>query len=216
MSLKDRASLDVEATQQLVDWCREQFTTQPTAFDAEAAIARRLGAQKSGGAIDVNLGTGVGYSVLEAVAAFKRASNRDIPYEIAPRRDGVRIAKSGDELIRGEQLGARKRLQISRFHGDLGKTLGALKIGDLGAQRLDLAQFLRFFLLQFLYVLPRLTHRDFGLVTTGRRRREKQAQEKHCDADHTINSSSPALLTMSVEADQASRYRSRRRALRDE
>ena len=40
------------------------------------------------GAIDVNLGTGRGYSVLEAVAAFKRASNRDIPYEVAPRRDG--------------------------------------------------------------------------------------------------------------------------------
>jgi UDP-glucose 4-epimerase len=39
-------------------------------------------------ALDINLGTGAGYSVLEAVAAFKRASNRDIPYEIAPRRDG--------------------------------------------------------------------------------------------------------------------------------
>ncbi len=41
-----------------------------------------------GDALDINLGTGAGYSVLEAVAAFKRASNRDIPYEIAPRRDG--------------------------------------------------------------------------------------------------------------------------------
>jgi len=40
------------------------------------------------GIVDVNLGTGVGYSVLEAIAAFKRASNRDIPFEIAPRRDG--------------------------------------------------------------------------------------------------------------------------------
>ncbi len=40
------------------------------------------------GAIDVNLGAGKGYSVLESVAAFKRASNRDIPYEIAPRREG--------------------------------------------------------------------------------------------------------------------------------
>jgi len=41
-----------------------------------------------GGATDINLGTGVGYSVLEAISAFKRASNRDIPYEVAPRRDG--------------------------------------------------------------------------------------------------------------------------------
>ena len=37
---------------------------------------------------DINLGTGVGYSVLESVAAFKRASNRDIPYKIVERREG--------------------------------------------------------------------------------------------------------------------------------
>ena len=47
-----------------------------------------LAAEKTPGAVDINLGTGRGYSVLEAVAAFKRASNRDIPYEIRPRRDG--------------------------------------------------------------------------------------------------------------------------------
>lgn len=53
-----------------------------------AAALSYLRQQETGCAIDVNLGTGVGYSVLEAVAAFKRASNRDIPYEIVPRRDG--------------------------------------------------------------------------------------------------------------------------------
>ncbi|GJL94623.1 MAG: UDP-glucose 4-epimerase GalE [Hyphococcus sp.] len=47
-----------------------------------------LFAREENGAIDVNLGTGAGVSVLEAVAAFKRASNKDIPYQIAPRRDG--------------------------------------------------------------------------------------------------------------------------------
>jgi UDP-glucose 4-epimerase len=36
----------------------------------------------------VNLGTGRGYSVLEVIAAYKRASNRDLAYEIAPRRAG--------------------------------------------------------------------------------------------------------------------------------
>ncbi len=35
-----------------------------------------------------NLGTGRGYSVLEMVQAFARASGRDIPYEILPRRHG--------------------------------------------------------------------------------------------------------------------------------
>ncbi|WP_428408281.1 UDP-glucose 4-epimerase GalE [Hyphococcus sp.] len=53
-----------------------------------AAALDYLGKLKEGGATDINLGTGVGYSVLEAVSAFKRASNRDIPYEIAPRRGG--------------------------------------------------------------------------------------------------------------------------------
>jgi len=47
-----------------------------------------LAKKPSGGAENINLGTGVGYSVLEAVAAFKRASNRDIPFKIEPRRDG--------------------------------------------------------------------------------------------------------------------------------
>ncbi|MBN9672255.1 UDP-glucose 4-epimerase GalE [Roseibium aggregatum] len=36
----------------------------------------------------VNLGTGTGYSVLEMVRAFERASNKEIRYSFAPRRDG--------------------------------------------------------------------------------------------------------------------------------
>ncbi|MEO1135438.1 MAG: UDP-glucose 4-epimerase GalE [Pseudomonadota bacterium] len=47
-----------------------------------------LTSQKTGGAHNINLGTGEGHSVLEAIAAFKRASNCDIPFEFAPRRDG--------------------------------------------------------------------------------------------------------------------------------
>ena len=36
----------------------------------------------------VNLGTGRGYSVLEVIAAYKRACNRDLPYTITDRRPG--------------------------------------------------------------------------------------------------------------------------------
>ncbi|PQA86536.1 UDP-glucose 4-epimerase GalE [Hyphococcus luteus] len=53
-----------------------------------AAALNYLATCAEGCALDVNLGTGTGYSVLEAINAFKRASNRDIPYAIAPRRDG--------------------------------------------------------------------------------------------------------------------------------
>ena len=36
----------------------------------------------------INLGTGVGYSVLDMVKAFSKACGKDIPYEIQPRREG--------------------------------------------------------------------------------------------------------------------------------
>ncbi|GAB7522568.1 UDP-glucose 4-epimerase GalE [Paraburkholderia sp. 2C] len=36
----------------------------------------------------VNLGTGQGYSVLDVVHSFEKASGRKVPYEIAPRRPG--------------------------------------------------------------------------------------------------------------------------------
>lgn len=35
-----------------------------------------------------NLGTGVGYSVLEVIQAFEKACNKSLPYKIAPRREG--------------------------------------------------------------------------------------------------------------------------------
>ncbi|MCU4652382.1 UDP-glucose 4-epimerase GalE [Roseibacterium sp. SDUM158016] len=46
----------------------------------------------------VNLGTGRGYSVLEVIAAYKRASNRDLPFDIVDRRPGdvpIYVASAG-------------------------------------------------------------------------------------------------------------------------
>ena len=43
---------------------------------------------RQGGVFPVNLGTGRGYSVLEVVAAFERASGRAVPYRIVDRRPG--------------------------------------------------------------------------------------------------------------------------------
>lgn len=36
----------------------------------------------------INLGTGIGYSVLDMVKAFSKACGKEIPYEIKPRREG--------------------------------------------------------------------------------------------------------------------------------
>jgi UDP-glucose 4-epimerase len=47
-----------------------------------------LAAQAGPVARDINLGTGRGYSVLEAVDAFSRAAGRPIPHVFAPRRPG--------------------------------------------------------------------------------------------------------------------------------
>ncbi|MEL7486064.1 MAG: UDP-glucose 4-epimerase GalE [Pseudomonadota bacterium] len=55
------------------------------------------------GAVDINLGAGKGYSVLEAVAAFKRASNREIPFDVVPRRPGD-IAEIYAKPERAEKL----------------------------------------------------------------------------------------------------------------
>lgn len=44
--------------------------------------------QTQSGCLTVNLGTGVGYSVLDMVRAFEQASGRPVPYKIGPRRPG--------------------------------------------------------------------------------------------------------------------------------
>ena len=44
--------------------------------------------QKQSECLIVNLGTGVGYSVLEMVHAFEQASGQPVPYQVAPRRSG--------------------------------------------------------------------------------------------------------------------------------
>jgi len=38
--------------------------------------------------LTVNLGTGNGYSVLDIVRAFEKASGKPVPYKVAPRRLG--------------------------------------------------------------------------------------------------------------------------------
>ncbi|MDR3207604.1 MAG: UDP-glucose 4-epimerase GalE [Oscillospiraceae bacterium] len=57
------------------------------------------------GAEAVNLGTGTGYSVLEIVAAFERASGLKIPYIVAPRRAGDIAVMSADPAKAERLLG---------------------------------------------------------------------------------------------------------------
>jgi len=66
----------------------------------------------------VNLGTGRGYSVLEVVAAFARASGRDIPYRIVQRRAGDVAACYADPGYAAQRLGWRARHDLDAMCAD--------------------------------------------------------------------------------------------------
>ena len=66
-----------------------------------AALARAPAA----GVRAYNLGTGRGYSVLEMIAAFERASGRSVAYRIAPRRPGDVASCYADASLAHRELG---------------------------------------------------------------------------------------------------------------
>jgi UDP-glucose 4-epimerase len=55
---------------------------------AEGHVAALKCLLENGRNLTVNLGTGRGHSVLEVVRAFEKASGREVPYKLAPRRTG--------------------------------------------------------------------------------------------------------------------------------
>jgi UDP-glucose 4-epimerase len=70
------------------------------------------------GAVPINLGTGVGYSVLDVVRAASAAVGRDIPYEIGPRRAGDIAAVWGDPSLASSLLGWRARRSLDDMCAD--------------------------------------------------------------------------------------------------
>lgn len=60
---------------------------------------------RSGRGFTVNLGTGQGYSVLDMVRAFEKASGRSVPYEIVARRPGDIAACYADPEKAAQLLG---------------------------------------------------------------------------------------------------------------
>lgn len=68
--------------------------------------------------ITVNLGTGRGYSVLELVRAFERASGRAVPHEIAPRRPGDIAAYYADASLAQRLLGWQAKRDLDAMCRD--------------------------------------------------------------------------------------------------
>jgi UDP-glucose 4-epimerase len=66
----------------------------------------------------VNLGTGQGYSVLDVVGAFEKASGRPVPYEIVARRPGDVGSCYADPAAAAKLLGWRAEFGIERMCAD--------------------------------------------------------------------------------------------------
>lgn len=58
-----------------------------------------------GGMLTVNLGSGRGYSVLELVHAFEKATGKQVPYKIVPRRAGDIAIYFADATLAKQKLG---------------------------------------------------------------------------------------------------------------
>ena len=65
------------------------------------------------GVVTYNLGTGVGYSVLDMIRAFSKACGKDLPYELEARRPGDIDACYADPKKAREEIGfvAKKNLE---------------------------------------------------------------------------------------------------------
>jgi UDP-glucose 4-epimerase len=74
--------------------------------------ARHTPSNQHSGCLTVNLGTGRGYSVLDVVRAYERASGQPIPYKIAPRRSGDIAACYADPTRASEILGWQAKLGL--------------------------------------------------------------------------------------------------------
>jgi len=66
----------------------------------------------------VNLGTGKGYSVLEVIKAFEKASGKPIAYQIAPRREGDIATCYADTAYAKALLGWEAKKDLSQMCAD--------------------------------------------------------------------------------------------------
>merc|ERR1712039_1070951 len=75
------------------------------------AALKRL--EESPGCVTYNLGTGVGYSVLDMVKAFSKACGKELPYNLSDRRPGDVAEVYGDPSKALEELGWKAELSLA-------------------------------------------------------------------------------------------------------
>ncbi|MCA0177685.1 MAG: UDP-glucose 4-epimerase GalE [Proteobacteria bacterium] len=85
---------------------------------AEGHVAALRALFDAQGSFTVNLGTGQGYSVLDVVAAYERASGQPVPYVVAPRRAGDVAACWADPAAAAQRLGWRAQRGLDAMCAD--------------------------------------------------------------------------------------------------
>jgi len=70
------------------------------------------------GVLTYNLGTGNGYSVLDIVSAFEKASGQPVPYRIVPRRAGDIAACWADPTLAREELDWQAKRDLDKMMCD--------------------------------------------------------------------------------------------------
>jgi UDP-glucose 4-epimerase len=86
---------------------------------ARGHVAALEALQKRPDSMTANLGTGRGYSVLEAIKAFERATGVDVPFEMVGRRPGDVATCYADTSRAASELGWRARLGLDDMCRDL-------------------------------------------------------------------------------------------------
>ena len=85
---------------------------------AKGHVAALKKLQEGAGVYTYNLGTGVGYSVLDVLHAFEKACGKTLPYEIVARRPGDVAACYADPEKAARELGWRAEFGIERMCAD--------------------------------------------------------------------------------------------------
>ena len=86
--------------------------------DLAAGHIKALEALEETQSFAVNLGTGQGYSVMEMLRAFEKASGKDIPIEVLPRRAGDIASSYADTKMAKDLLGWSAELDIQNMCED--------------------------------------------------------------------------------------------------
>lgn len=82
------------------------------------AALNKIAAEQSLGVVAYNLGTGNGYSVIDMVTAFERASEKNVPYKIVERRAGDAAICYADPALARQELGWEAELDLERMTQD--------------------------------------------------------------------------------------------------